>query len=543
MLSLRRWLSLSLLLGTASFLPFSVVGCSSEEGGAVTGDGDEIVNIPHTDVKNQSIGNCWTYATIGWVESMHLRATGNALNLSESYLTYWDWYEKLIKEPGSEQLKTGGWFTTAVRLFDRYGLVDEGVFIPEEAEAERSARQSAAEAAINASMKDGALKKSRDPRVVRDELNKAWKLSAEVASSLNEVFGEGTPKVLTSTTKFPAKFPLRRTSDIDVLSKRPGQAATKAKLKDVMGRWQEFAMPSSATSRRAYLRRVQKALHDEHPVIIVWDVSWGSRDKVAGSFPAMKADAKIDGRHMTILEDYQATNVPNFGLLPAGVTVTDTKTLNAALASQSTIQFFRVKNSWGQTADPSGSGQFKGYVDLYGDYLWPSNGAPNGLVSFIFPSEYTDALPSGIEPDRCATVADGAVCGAVLTSNESDKRLFVCKEGKTAAMTPCAGGCSKAACLNPPPPNPCEEIGVDVPGLYCGDTLAMIPSDPGYSNLYSCQIDPTTKKWISPSTPCPKGCAPQPPGVPDRCKLTLPGRYAPASSPAPHPGSGAARSA
>jgi hypothetical protein len=71
----------------------------------------------------------------------------------------------------------------------------------------------------------------------------------------------------------------------------------------------------------------------------------------------------------------------------------------------------------------------------------------------------------------------------------------------------------------------------------------MIPSDPGYSNLYSCQIDPTTKKWISPSTPCPKGCAPQPPGVPDRCKLTLPGRYAPASSPAPHPGSGAARSA
>lgn len=522
MLSLRRWLALSLLFGSAAILPFSVMGCSSEEkSDAVTGDEDEIVNIPHTDVKNQSIGNCWTYATIGWVESQHLRATGNALNLSESYLTYWDWYEKLIREPGSEKLSTGGWFSTAVKVFNKYGLIEEGGFIPNEANIDRSASQSAAEAAINASMTSGALKKDRSPKTVRDELNKAWKLTPEVIASLNAVFGETTPKTLSSTSKIPAGFPLKRSTEIEVVNKKPNQAGTKAALKDVMGRWQEFSLPSSASARRAYLRRVQKALHDGHPVIIVWDVSWGSRDKLAGSFPAMKADAKIDGRHMTLLEDYQATNVPNFGLLPAGVTISDSTTLNAALANQANIQFFRIKNSWGQTADPSGTGQFKGYVDLYADYLLPTNGAPNGLVSFIFPSDYTDTLPSGIEQDRCNNAkSDGLICGATLTSNESDKRLFTCKDGKTASMSPCAAGCdatSTPACVEPPPPNPCEEIGVDVPGLYCGDSLAMLPSDPGYNNLYSCQIDPTTGKWVSPSTPCASGCAVQPPGVPDRC--------------------------
>lgn len=514
----RRWLPLSMLLGCASLLSFSAVGCSSEEPtGAVTGDEEEIVNIPHTDVKNQSIGNCWTYATIGWVESMHLRATNKSLNLSESYLTYWDWYEKLIREPGSEKLSTGGWFSTATRLFDRYGLIDEGAFIPNEATVDRSAAQSAAEAAINRSMREGRLKKDRSPKTVREELNTAWQLSSDVIASLNTVFGDSTPKTLSSTTKIPAGFPLRRTTSIEVVNKRPNQAGTKATLKDVMGRWQEVSLPANQASRRAYFRRVQKALHDLHPVIMVWDVDWESRDRVAGSFPLMKPGTTIDGRHMTILEDYQVSDVPNVGLLPAGVTIGDSKILNAALANQAKIQFLRTKNSWGNTADPSGTGQFKGYVDLYADYLTPSNGAPNGLVSFIFPTEYTETVPSGIEPDRCNNADDGVICGSELTSNESDKRLFTCKGGKTSAMTLCSAGCESAACKEPPPPNPCDDIGVDVPGLYCGDSLALLPSDPGFNKLYSCQKDPSGK-WISPATECANGCAPQPPGVPDRCK-------------------------
>ena len=510
----------SVLRGVSVFASLLVSGCgsSSDSGNAQTGDEQNVVDIAQTPVKNQSIGNCWTYASVGWVESMHLRASGEVLNLSESYLTYWDWYEKLIREPGSDKLQTGGWFSTATKLFDRYGLMDEGAFIPGEATSDRSAAQAAAEAAINASMTGGRLKKDRSPKTVREELDKAWGLGADVTAKLKAVFGDGAPNTLGATTTIPAGSGLRRSSEISVLDKRPNQAATNATLAAVMGRWQEVLVPTSATSRRGYLRRVQKALHDGHPVIVIWDVSWGSRDKVAGSFPAMKADAKIDGRHMTLLEDYQVATVPNFGLLPAGVTVTDKKLLDAALADQAAIQFFRIKNSWGQTADPSGTGAFKGYADLYKDYLLPSNGAPNGLVSFIFPSDYTTALPTGVEPDRCSGKPDGDLCGTALTGSAADKRVVSCKGGLTTAVKTCAGSCTATGgvptCAEPPPPNPCA----DVPGLYCGDSLGMVPSDAGYENLYSCQIDPATGKWISPSNVCTKGCAPQPPAVPDRCK-------------------------
>lgn len=524
MMSLPRLLLRSLVLSSMIAGPGLVSGCSSsDDGGAQTGDEQDVVDIAQTPVKNQSIGNCWTYASVGWVESMHLRASGEVLNLSESYLTYWDWYEKLIREPGSEKLQTGGWFSTATKLFDRYGLMDEGGFLPGEATSDRSAAQAAAESAINTSMTSGRLKKDRSPKTVREELDKAWGLGPDVVANLKSVFGDGTPKTLSASSKIPAGFALRRSSEITVLDKRPNQAATSTTLTSVMGKWQEVSLPSSAATRRSYLRRVQKALHDGHPVIVIWDVSWGSRDKVAGSFPAMKADAKIDGRHMTLLEDYQVATVPNYGLLPAGVTVTDKKLLDAALADQSAIQFFRIKNSWGQTADPSGTGAFKGYADLYKDYLLPENGAPNGLVSFIFPSEYTEALPTGIVPDRCAGKPDATVCGSTLTNDTADKRIVSCKGGLTTSVTTCSGSCTASAgvpsCAEPPPPNPCADVGVDVPGLYCGDSLGMLPSDKGYGSLYSCQVDPATGKWISPATACEKGCAPQPPAVPDRCKL------------------------
>jgi aminopeptidase C len=50
---------------------------------------DDVTDIKNSAVKNQSIGNCWVYATIGWAESLHLTQTGKELNLSESYVTYW----------------------------------------------------------------------------------------------------------------------------------------------------------------------------------------------------------------------------------------------------------------------------------------------------------------------------------------------------------------------------------------------------------------------------------------------------------------------
>ena len=33
---------------------------------------------------------------LGWAESLHLAATGHELNLSESYMTYWGWFEQIV---------------------------------------------------------------------------------------------------------------------------------------------------------------------------------------------------------------------------------------------------------------------------------------------------------------------------------------------------------------------------------------------------------------------------------------------------------------
>ena len=46
-------------------------------------------------VKEQTIGNCWLYASVAWAESLHQIATDETRDLSESYLTYWHWYEQI----------------------------------------------------------------------------------------------------------------------------------------------------------------------------------------------------------------------------------------------------------------------------------------------------------------------------------------------------------------------------------------------------------------------------------------------------------------
>lgn len=493
------------------------VGCGSSSSDAVTGPEDEIVDVPSSRVKNQSIGNCWLYATMGWVESLHLRSTGKELNLSETYLTYWDWYEKLVRASATpDTISTGGFFTTATRLMNTYGLLDEGAFIPGEADIDRSAAQSKAEAHINASLK-GVLKTDRNAKTIRAELDKAFGLSAEVVAHMHATFGDAAPRTLGSV---PAGFPLRKTSELMVSQKRASSATpTTVPLRDEIARWRESSAPSDRAQLRGYLRRIQKALHDAQPVLIVWNVDWESRNSGAGTFPKMMPAAKIDGVHMTVLEDYQAAYVPNFGTLPAGVNVSDKATLDAALSNQVEIPFFRIKNSWGNTADPSGTGAFKGYVDLYSAYLFPTDTtAPKGIVSFVLPSDY-DTLAPTVPADLCdKATTDGAFCASALGAPSTDKRLFTCDTGLSAAVTTCATTCNTGAthaCAEPPPPNPCEKA--TAPGKYCGTTLGLATTDANARTLFSCQQD-VNGKWISPGQTCEKGCT-KVEGDSDRCDL------------------------
>lgn len=421
MLNRARFLVTALAL---SAVPFTV---SCDDG--VDSDTDDVTDVKNTNVKNQSIGNCWIYASIGWAESLRLTHSGEQLNLSESYTSYWHWYEEIaggapgqssIAQLDKGQISTGGWFGLAAELMRRYGVIDEGAFIAEEAEAARSSRQSQALNAINASLKSGALKDPaarRDRKLVRQELDKAWGLTPEVSAKLDAVFGADVSKTLLSTdVKIPADSGMHFPKDIVVGSKGITLAdaiGTPASSYDVLTRkgkyaWNEQRFPSSATARRDFFKKMQKSMHSGMPVIMTWFVDFAAMDSENRFMGPPKAPGR-QGGHMTVVEDYQINDVPGFGTLAAGVVVTDEKALDAALATEAKIEFVRIKNSWGTSLAPNNSGEeFRGYHDLYMPYLegpltrcTESNGEAcgikndvAGLTAFVLPPDafVTDAL-------------------------------------------------------------------------------------------------------------------------------------------------------
>ena len=193
--------SASILFGSLA------AGCS---GAAPSADEDisladeAVTDVNHSSVKRQSIGNCWVYATVGWAESLNKTATGVEQNYSESYVTFWSWYDRLTtgQVTGSE-LSTGGSFGYGTTLLGKYGLVSEGDFIAEEATVEMSARQKAALTYINESLKNGKLKTStarKNRATVKAELVAAWKLAPAVVAKLDALFGADLSKNLTQTS-------------------------------------------------------------------------------------------------------------------------------------------------------------------------------------------------------------------------------------------------------------------------------------------------------------------------------------------------------
>ena len=377
----RRSLATALFLSLAPF----TFACDDVE----TGDEENITDVKNSTVKNQSIGNCWVYATVGWAESLHLAQTGEELNLSESWISYWHWYEEIAGGPPGQsqiaqldkgQISTGGWFGLGGELMRRYGVIPEGSFIPEEGEAARSARQSSALSAINESLKNGALKEAsarKDRKLVRKELDKAWGLSASTTAMMDQVFGADVSRsLLKSGMSIPADSGLKYTKEILVghkisLADAIGEPASSFNVLSRKGKyaWNEVPYPTSETSRRDVLKKMQKSMHAGMPVIMVWFVDFAAMDS-KNQFLAPPATPGRQGGHMTVVEDYQASNVPGFGTLAAGTLVTDQKALDAALSSQAKIDFIRIKNSWGTSlAPPNATDDQRGYYDLYKAYL------------------------------------------------------------------------------------------------------------------------------------------------------------------------------
>jgi hypothetical protein len=385
MLSRRRLNSIKPCLVTAlAALAPVLTGCSGAGEGS-----DNITDVQHTPVERQAIGNCWLYAQSSWVESMHLRATGEEYDVSQSYWTYWHWFGE-IRQGWGDEISTGGNQWTADEIALERGVMTESAFVPEDATGEMSDRQSTALATINEELKTGRLADSsarQNGQLVREVLDEAWGLSAETRSLLNDVFGadgsntlQANPSAadgtaITAATDFAVSYPTKSGDQVEI---------TEATLDVAIDQWSDESYPgwASDSERRAFEIRVQRALHERAPVVVTWNVDFNALENdpgdMQGSFNLdTLADAGGPGRqggHMTVFEDYQA-DTQEYGVLAAGVTLDpnneeDAAKLAAALEESSTVMFWRVKNSWGSLRpDREFAPGFPGYHDLYRDYM------------------------------------------------------------------------------------------------------------------------------------------------------------------------------
>jgi len=389
-----RTLALSSMLVLAGGL---AVGCTMDVGSSAS----DITDVPQTDVERQSIGNCWLYAQASWVESMHLAATGEKFDVSQSYWTYWHWFEQITSGWGSDEISTGGNQWESNDIIRNRGIMPEAAFVPEDAQVEMSYAQSRALSTMNTELKTGRLKDAaarKDGKLVRQVMDEAWGLSAEVRAELDKAFGANGSKILSSGASTegthivaPKDYAVQyteRETDPNV------GKVKKTNLLTAMDEWQEDSYPSWGSGaeldqdRRTFQIRVQKALHDRQPVVITWDVDFNAME---GSDPAFRGSFNMttlkkaggpghQGGHMTVLEDYDAVT-EQYGELKAGVTLDpsnpdDQAKLEAALLPSTVIKFFRIKNSWGAFRDDRSSAPgFPGYHDLYMDYM-------NGPITF-----------------------------------------------------------------------------------------------------------------------------------------------------------------
>jgi hypothetical protein len=378
-----------LLSWSRSFLAASFLACAAFVSGCDdTGSNSEnITDVNQTDVERQSIGNCWLYATASWVESMHLTATGEEFDISQSYWTYWHWYGEILTMSGDE-LETGGFESTAFEIIRERGLMSEADFIKEDAVGEMSSRQSTALTKIQAELKTGRLATASartDRKLVRQVLDEAWGLTPEVRATLEKAFGVGKKTFKTNASN--KGLPIIKAKDFKVQYTERKSDPTKSTVKNTtlkvaVDEWRTVSYPWSSSEQRKFQIRTQRALHDRQPVIITWSVDFnamaGKESDKPGSFnlDTLKASGKPgrQGGHMTVLEDYEAQTT-DFGLLKAGVTLDptipeDKAKLDAALLTSSKVVFWRIKNSWGALRDDRASAPgFPGYHDLYQTYL------------------------------------------------------------------------------------------------------------------------------------------------------------------------------
>ncbi len=317
-----------------------------------------VTDVEHSSVKRQSIGNCWLYAMASWAESLHKQATGDEINASESFWTWWHWYGEIVDSRIKEINEGGSWYT-ASRIVLEHGIVLEETFIESEAELEMSNRQAEALEYVNEALAEGGeleKREDRTPENVRRVLDLAFQTDMAKAEK----------------TAIPAnEFVVRR-------GPRGGEDTIDSYLGYGTKAWQEVSFPQvygkkarvrarQQRAREELFRRAMRALNDRHPVVLSVMIDFNALDSEDATFKVATlreaGEAGDQGGHLVPLEDYVVDKVPGIGTIGEGDVSDELK--QAALKGQ--LRYFKAKNSWG--TDRAERGLTDGYTNFQADYL------------------------------------------------------------------------------------------------------------------------------------------------------------------------------
>ncbi len=340
----RAWTMSAALSFAAIF-----TGCSPE---STDSSNTLVTDVNHTIVKRQSIGNCWLYAQATWLESLLLDKSGEATDVSESYWTWWHWYEQIVGTSVSE-IETGGSWRTSARIALAHGWVTEGEFISGEQDVEMSVRQAVALNALNAALSSGNL----DTRAKRTPEN--------VRKVLDEVFGTDMAKA-ESISRSAALTDVGNNTTLEDALRGTGKRWTVVDFPQVYGKKGRITARVKK-ARKAVLQRVMKALNDKKPVVMTLMIDFNALDINDQTFKKSLIDTNGiggQGGHMVVLEDYTVTNAPGFGDIGEGDVSDDMK----AAALEGDIVLLKAKNSWGK--DRPDRGLTDGYTRFDAAYLF-----------------------------------------------------------------------------------------------------------------------------------------------------------------------------
>jgi hypothetical protein len=373
-----------------------------------------VTSVQHTKVKRQSIGNCWIYAQATWLEALTLRATGKEIDVSESYWTYWHFYNQLMAFQVPSKIETGGFWWTANDILTEHGYMLEGDFIPAESRDEMSKKQVFVEESINQGLKDGSF----------DSL--FWAPEGTAPASQGQRFR-------TSLKGIPIDGPTRdrnvralldRLFGVDMATLE-GKALKAEDARVIQGpngkllpvtsafeqgerHWTnvtypymssanptEFELSQLKRERKKVLDRVKRALNDHMPVVMSLNIDFNGLDPADATFKADFLRSKgpgSQGAHMVVLSDYTVSNVPGIGVLGKGEMSADLKT-KALLGDVSSLV---AKNSWG-TNRPE-RGLTDGYTSFDINYLndpWTWKDFDGTGADAIYPALTDFELPPG----------------------------------------------------------------------------------------------------------------------------------------------------